>query len=95
MITSDQMIELHYTANPQKTWEMDEATLSEVKNMRDSNGTYLWTSEPNYPDMPGRLFGIQISVAGGFDRCCQLSFLFNDGVSHTIPANFIKKGELI
>lgn len=70
---------------PRKIIEVDNATLAQLRKLRDRTGKYLWMPEPNYKDMPGTLMGIPISIAKG--KCFQIRFIFADGHEHIVLAN--------
>jgi len=82
MIESDEIIKFFYVNQPRKIWEIDELTFSEVRQLKDSNGRYLWSPEPIHMDMPGTFLGIPVSIAK--DKCFQLRHLFPNGESHII-----------
>lgn len=98
---SEAIIEFLHQHEPRRVWEMDKDTLRAIRQLKDFQGVYLWSPEPNYIDMPGKMLGIPISISK--DKCFQLRYLFSDGHSHithmdigevnTTPGREIKEGE--
>lgn len=81
----EHLITTLYNSRPREIWEIDSHTLQTLSRLKDDAGIFIWTPEPNYASMPGRLFGIPISIAK--DKCLQLRFEFLDGHSHVIEVD--------
>ncbi len=88
MFDSEKIIEFLMDSKPRQIFEMDSSTLAQVRRLHDAQGVYLWTPEPNYKTMPGRLMGVPISISK--DKCFQLKFLFIDGYEHVIALDETK-----
>jgi HK97 family phage major capsid protein len=82
---SNGIIEFYSEAQPRMTWEISECELGYIRTLKDGQGTNLWTAEPNYNHMPGRLVGIPIAISK--DKCFQLRFDFSDGHTHVLKYN--------
>ncbi len=82
MFDSEKIIDFLIDSKPRQIFEMDSSTLAQVRHLCDADHVYLWTPEPNYTSMPGRLIGVPISISK--DKCFQLKFIFKDGHEHVI-----------
>lgn len=85
MNDGEQLIEFMHNNAPRKIWEMDKETYQKARQLCDADSKYFWNPEPNYPDMPGTLFSIPISIAK--DKCFQLRYEFPNGESQIIKTN--------
>ena len=85
MTTAEEIIEFQRNAAPRRIWEMDKGTFNKIRKIKEDNGIYLWTPEPNHEDMPGYFLGIQIQIAK--ERCFQIRYEFTDGSSHVIESD--------
>lgn len=86
MNVSDQIIDFVHSHTPRTIWEMDRETLLKLRRLHDDAGKYFWSPEPNYTDMPGTLFGIEISIAK--EKCFQLRYEFADGSNYIYAVPF-------
>lgn len=91
--SGEQLIDFFISTRPRMIWEIDRETLNGIKNLRDGAGVYFWKPEPNYPDMPGTLFGLEISVAR--EKCFQLKRIFSNGDVHIDVPEFFQKPKVV
>jgi len=77
----ERSIDLLHNAPPQVIWEMDEITYLRCRQLRDSQGKYLWIKDIEFPGMPGTLFGYDIHIRGGKNKIHRLLYLFESGTS--------------
>jgi hypothetical protein len=62
MELAEKLIDIYYENRPMKIWEMDAEMHRRVKGAHDANGEFLYTPNTKYPDKPGKLMGLDISI---------------------------------
>ena len=88
---AETFIDFYNSTAPRIVVEMDEATLQDVRQLRDSAGVYLWTPSIRYPTMPGTFLGMPVSVIESEERFLQIGYLFPDGHRHAIEMELPKQ----